>query len=101
MASEARIAANRRNAQNSTGPRSASGKKRASRSALRHGLSKPMSGLAFAREVEALAHGGQKGKVRPEKVLASGRPEFIYRPTEHRRNKGQHFRWPNDVRHVK
>jgi hypothetical protein len=55
MASEAQIAANRRNAQNSTGPRSASGKTRASRSALRHGLSKPMSGLAFAREVEARA----------------------------------------------
>ena len=55
MASEAQIAANRRNAQNSTGPRSASGKKRASRSALRHGLTKPMSGVAFAREVEALA----------------------------------------------
>jgi hypothetical protein len=56
MTSEARIAANRRNARNSTGLRSASGKKRASRSALRHGLSKPMSGVAFAREVEALAH---------------------------------------------
>jgi hypothetical protein len=55
MASEAQIAANRRNARNSTGPRSASGKKRASRSALRHGLTKPMSGVAFAREVEALA----------------------------------------------
>ena len=55
MTSEAQIAANRRNAQNSTGPRSASGKKRASRSALRHGLSQPMSGLAFAREVEARA----------------------------------------------
>jgi hypothetical protein len=40
-----------------------------------------------------------------EKVLASGRPEFIYRPTEHRRNMGQHFRGPNNVRngfvHVK
>jgi hypothetical protein len=55
MASEAQIAANRRNAQNSTGPRSASGKTRASRSVLRHGLSQPMSGLAFTREVEALA----------------------------------------------
>jgi hypothetical protein len=55
MASDAQIAANRRNARNSTGPRSTSGKKRASRSALRHGLTKPMSGLAFAREVEALA----------------------------------------------
>ena len=42
--------------------------------------------------------GGQKGKVRPEKVLASGRPEFIYRATEHRRNTGPHFRRPIAVR---
>jgi hypothetical protein len=38
MASERQIAANRRNAQKSTGPRSAAGKRRASRNAYRHGL---------------------------------------------------------------
>ncbi|WP_460452577.1 hypothetical protein [Alsobacter sp. SYSU BS001988] len=38
MASAKRIAANRRNAQKSTGPRSAAGKARASRNARRHGL---------------------------------------------------------------
>ena len=55
MASEKQIAANRRNAQNSSGPRSAAGKKRASRNAHRHGLSKPMSGIVFTRAVEDLA----------------------------------------------
>ena len=38
MASERQIAANRRNAQKSTGPRSVAGKRRASRNAYRHGL---------------------------------------------------------------
>jgi hypothetical protein len=55
MASEKQIAANRRNARNSTGPRSSSGKKRASQNALRHGLARPISSAAFDREVEALA----------------------------------------------
>jgi hypothetical protein len=39
MASERQIAANRRNARNSTGPRSSAGKSRARRNAYRHGLS--------------------------------------------------------------
>jgi hypothetical protein len=55
MASDRQIAANRRNAQKSSGPRSASGKKRASRNSLKHGLNARMSGAAFARDVEALA----------------------------------------------
>jgi hypothetical protein len=38
MASERQIAANRRNARKSTGPRSGAGMKRASRNAYRHGL---------------------------------------------------------------
>ena len=38
MASPAQIAANRRNSQKSTGPRTVEGKKRASLSALRHGM---------------------------------------------------------------
>ena len=42
MASERQIAANRRNAQKSTGPTSGSGKKRSSKNAYRHGLSLPM-----------------------------------------------------------
>ena len=38
MASEAQIAANRRNAENSTGPKSVFGKAKVARNALRHGL---------------------------------------------------------------
>jgi hypothetical protein len=38
MATEHQIAANRRNARKSSGPRSTAGKRRASRNALRHGL---------------------------------------------------------------
>jgi hypothetical protein len=55
MASERQIEANRRNARNSTGPRSTPGKKRASHNAFRHGLMKPISSAEFDREVEALA----------------------------------------------
>jgi hypothetical protein len=55
MASERQMEANRRNARNSTGPRSTSGKKRASQNSLQHGLTKPISSAAFAREVEMLA----------------------------------------------
>jgi hypothetical protein len=55
MASERQIEANRRNARTSTGPRSTSGKKRASHNAFRHGLTKPVSSAAFDREVEMLA----------------------------------------------
>jgi hypothetical protein len=55
MASERQIAASRRNAAKSTGPRSASGKKRASKNAVRHGLTKPMLGPEYTRALEALA----------------------------------------------
>jgi hypothetical protein len=41
MASEKQIAANRRNAQRSTGPKTEAGKERASRNALCHGLASP------------------------------------------------------------
>jgi hypothetical protein len=41
MATAKQIAANRRNAQRSTGPRTATGKNISSRNALRHGLSLP------------------------------------------------------------
>src|SRR4051812_33263889 len=39
MASEKQIAANRANAQHSTGPRTAAGKRKSSRNSYRHGLS--------------------------------------------------------------
>ena len=55
MATEKQIAANRANAQRSTGPKSAAGKRKASRNAYRHGRSRPMplDPLATAR-VEAI-----------------------------------------------
>jgi hypothetical protein len=55
MASERQIAANRRNACGSTGPRSPSGKKRASQNAYRHGLTTPLASAECARAVETLA----------------------------------------------
>jgi hypothetical protein len=56
MATERQIAANRRNAGKSTGPRTRAGKKRASRNSYRHGLSYGVAGAAaFAKHIEALA----------------------------------------------
>ena len=56
MASERQIAANRRNAPMSTGPRSRAGLKRASRNAYRHGLSSSgTSDPALAKQLEQLA----------------------------------------------
>jgi hypothetical protein len=56
MASERQIAANRRNARKSTGPRSGAGKKRASRNAYRHGLTLSItSTAAFAKQLDKLA----------------------------------------------
>jgi hypothetical protein len=55
MASEQQIAANRRNARKSTGPRSGAGKKRASRNAYRHGLTLSISSTAaFAKQLDRL-----------------------------------------------
>jgi hypothetical protein len=55
VASERQIAANRRNAQKSTGPRSVAGKRRARRNAYRHGLgaADPLFGSGEAKEFEA------------------------------------------------
>jgi hypothetical protein len=66
MASERQIEANRRNACNSTGPRSRSGKKRTSQNAFRHGLTTPLSGAEVARAVETLA--GQIAGDRADKI---------------------------------
>lgn len=56
MATEKQIAANRRNAQRSTGPRSAAGKSISSRNALRHGLSLPQNrDAATMSELKALS----------------------------------------------
>lgn len=55
MASERQIAANRRNAGKSTGPRSGAGKKRAGQNAYRHGLTLSLSGAALTGQAEELA----------------------------------------------
>lgn len=56
MASERQIAANRRNAKKSSGPRSATGKARSRRNALRHGLAIASRTIpAFQQDVMELA----------------------------------------------
>ena len=56
MTSDLKIKANRANARASTGPRTAQGRARASRNALRHALSLPAcSNPALSEEVETLA----------------------------------------------
>ena len=55
MASERQLAANRRNARKSTGPRSGAGKTRASRNAYRHGLTLSITSTAeYAKQLETL-----------------------------------------------
>jgi hypothetical protein len=55
VASEQQIAANRRNARKSTGPRSGAGRKRASRNAYRHGLTLSItSSAAVAKQLDKL-----------------------------------------------
>ena len=56
MISDRKLAANRRNAARSTGPRSAAGKRRIARNALRHGLAVSLSRLPeMSVEIERLA----------------------------------------------
>ena len=56
MASERQIAANRRNARKSTGPRSSAGKRRTSRNSYRHGLTARLTlSSKRAKRIERLA----------------------------------------------
>src|SRR5262249_35903780 len=56
MTSERKIAANRRNAQRSSGPRTVRGKLRVSRNALRHGLAAAtLRDVGIAAELDCLA----------------------------------------------
>jgi hypothetical protein len=57
MASEKQIAANRANAERSTGPKTLAGKMASSRNAFRHGLSGPLRlDPVTAGKVDAIAH---------------------------------------------
>ena len=80
MASERQIAANRRNARKSTGPRSAAGKKRAGCNAYRHGLSVSMSSnAAFAKELDRLVReiaGDTKDAIALERARAVAEAEL-------------------------
>jgi hypothetical protein len=56
MATEKQIAANRANAQKSTGPKTAAGRLKSSRNALRHGLSLPLRlDTATSAKIDAIA----------------------------------------------
>jgi hypothetical protein len=56
MTSDRKIAANRRNAKKSTGPRSEAGRRRSRRNALRHGLAVAIGSLpSYSDDIEALA----------------------------------------------
>jgi hypothetical protein len=55
MATERQVAANRRNAGRSTGPRSPGGKTRSGLNAYQHGLSSRLASHAFSKHVEELA----------------------------------------------
>ena len=57
MATAKQVAANSRNAQRSTGPRTAAGKSTSSRNALRHGLSRPQEmNAAIEADIHQLAN---------------------------------------------
>jgi hypothetical protein len=55
MASERQIAANRRNAQKSTGPTSGPGKRRSGKNAYRHGLSLPVCNVGSHKHLKDLS----------------------------------------------
>src|SRR5262245_38599551 len=80
MASERQIAANRRNARKSTGPRSGAGKTRASRNAYRHGLTLSITSTReYAKQLETLARkiaGDTKDAVKLERARAIAQAEL-------------------------
>src|SRR6185312_16251019 len=82
MASKRQIKANRANAKRSTGPKTAIGKLRSSRNALRHGLSCPRQLDAVPSEIENFAQalmvdGGDDGQRLAATALASAQWELM------------------------
>jgi hypothetical protein len=69
MASERQIAANRRNAQKSTGPKSVQGKKRSSKNAYRHGLSVAVSSIERDVQLDKLSRHFAEDATNPD-ILA-------------------------------
>ena len=78
MATERQIAANRRNASKSTGPRSRAGKKRARQNAYQHGLTTSLhSSAAVAEQVE---DSRAKSPARPTTKSSSNTPARPRKP---------------------
>ena len=72
MATEKQVAANRANAQKSTGPKSAAGRLKSSRNAYRHGLSLPLHlDIATSAKADAIARALARGQADEEKLLAA------------------------------
>jgi hypothetical protein len=86
MATKRQIAANQRNAQKSTGPRSAAGRKRSSQNALRHGLSSRTSSIDFEKQIENLARqiaGDAKDRIRLAHAHAAAEAELELQRIRH------------------
>jgi hypothetical protein len=72
MASEKQIAANRSNAQKSSGPKTAAGRLKSSRNAYRHGLSLPLHlDMSTSAKVDAIARALADGQANEEKLAAA------------------------------
>src|SRR5579864_3318379 len=79
MTSQRKIESNRRNARNSTGPRSVLGKQRTSQNALRHGLAQLMSSAELARQLDARTReiaGDAQDSMSPERARIAAEAEF-------------------------
>jgi hypothetical protein len=68
MTSAKAIAANRRNARRSTGPRTAAGKRKVARNALRHGLSIAVADPAVTAEVARMTAALAGANAAPRRV---------------------------------
>jgi len=86
MTSERKITANRRNSRRSCGPRSAAGKEKVSRNALRHGLAavvhrQPVPSAEMEELVDAICAGEQDPLVR-EQAVTIAETEFALRAVQ-------------------
>jgi hypothetical protein len=72
MATDKQIAANRANAQKSTGPKTAAGRLKSSRNAYRHGLSLPLHlDIAASAKADAIARALADDQAGKEKLAAA------------------------------
>jgi hypothetical protein len=72
MASEKQLRANRENAKRSTGPKTAAGRVRSSRNALRHGLSLPLTlNVEMAAKADLIRKSLVSQQTKPTQVVAA------------------------------